>query len=1422
MLPNLRRLSLTLVVLAIIVAGVHGVHVARQGRSIDLLKQAVENERKGDNPVRLIAALKRYLLVQPKDKALRKELIDLQARYARTEDEVLEVYYELQEQLKQHPEDPENRERLISFALQLREYQDVLTHVSYLETLIGKTPQLLMWKALAQEKTADLEGAIKSYRETLELDPAQIDAYVQMANILRQGLNAPDEAKYWILRLTELNPKSAAAFLAQAQYYLDIADLASAFQSVDAALQFPENRTEGVLLWSEVVMMTGEREARGTDRTWQERDEEIAERLRKAWEEDPEEPRFAAKLSAFALRKKQPDEAVRILQLGLERVPGDPLLLWELADLEISRGEFKEAQRKISDLTAANVNRGLVDYLRGRILIHEKRWSEAAASLQRSLGDLESSPRLTSQANIFLAECYAELGDSDQRLTVCRRAVETMPFFVAARQHLAQALLAVGRVDEALAEYRTMIDLPDAPAFGWTADVGWAAVAKVLIIRNLSAPKGEANWDDLEPALNALTAAAPDSIDAVLLRAEVLASQSKVAEAREQLLKYPIDTKQDVRWWVALIHLSLRDGDLDGAEQRLRDAMQAIGSHVELKSLEIKLAVFQGERGRERLAEFAGETAGLSDTDRARLLYELAGYYVSLGSMEDAQTLWRDIAALTPQDLRVWLLQFDAAINRKDFDGCRGVIESMQKIEGKNGSYTQLAESFLIIRSAMLGGDTTRLESARGTLTALQARRPRWARVPWALGMLDELDGRREHAVEHYRTAFKLGDRSPELVRRTLDLLQDLRRYDQAEELIHSWEKLPNSPILPEINRMAAEVLLEQQEPVQALLRAHRAVSKNSSDYQDHLWLARIHQAGGALKEAEEELRTAIRLAPLAGECWVALIHQLQSQKRPKEAEALIERIRAEVTIEGQSAVLAVCYEALGKFPEAEAEFLRAVDEAPQNRPLLLETAEFFHRQNRLKEAERHWRRLLDACLTGSVPERCTARRGLASALAYRGDYPAFREAVSLVEQNLKELPRSMLDLRAKATLFAVRGDPRQRRESVELFTKLAREAPPLTERDQSLLATMYELNGDLTRAYEAWQALVAVQSSNREYLARYISVLLKRHAMSDAKVWLERLQSVAPDWQPTLELQAEFSLQGERQADVAALFQNFIQQAEGEDARARRQVEAGEATERLANTLLRQKDDSRNALLKFSEQCFRDYASSSPGKTQVLAGFLLRTGRADEALDLFDESWNEAPPDLVSSVLTASLLQSHPTPEMLTRAVAAISRHQTTASPASLLNDLAALSEGQQNFDLAETHYRKALEREPDNIAALNNLAFLLALQNRNLSEAGQLLDKALNIAGPLPALLDTRAQIALSAGDLDAAQEDREFVANASPTPASWFRLAIVYHQQKQDRKMREAALKAKEGGLQPKDLHFLERRHLEVILKSVEKKA
>jgi cellulose synthase operon protein C len=129
---------------------------------------------------------------------------------------------------------------------------------------------------------------------------------------------------------------------------------------------------------------------------------------------------------------------------------------------------------------------------------------------------------------------------------------------------------------------------------------------------------------------------------------------------------------------------------------------------------------------------------------------------------------------------------------------------------------------------------------------------------------------------------------------------------------------------------------------------------------------------------------------------------------------------------------------------------------------------------------------------------------------------------------------------------------------------------------------------------------------------------------------------------------------------------------------------------------------------------------------------------------------------------------------------------------------------------------YRGVLERDPNNVFALNNLAWLLAPRPDQAKEALALVEKALAARGKMGELLDTRARVYLTLGDADAAIHDLEEAIAGQPSAVRYFHLALA-HQRKANPAAAQLALRlANDRGLSPKALHPSDRAVYEQMLR------
>jgi tetratricopeptide (TPR) repeat protein len=161
---------------------------------------------------------------------------------------------------------------------------------------------------------------------------------------------------------------------------------------------------------------------------------------------------------------------------------------------------------------------------------------------------------------------------------------------------------------------------------------------------------------------------------------------------------------------------------------------------------------------------------------------------------------------------------------------------------------------------------------------------------------------------------------------------------------------------------------------------------------------------------------------------------------------------------------------------------------------------------------------------------------------------------------------------------------------------------------------------------------------------------------------------------------------------------------------------------------------------------------------------------------------------------------------EILATALKKFDRAKPLAKP--LLMAQAEVSEKLEKYSEAEALYREILQADGHFVQALNNLADLLALRGHGLDEAKSLIDRAIAAAGPLPALLDTRASVYLAMGNPEKAVEDMQEVVSEQPAANRYFHLAQAQQKLGHNAEAMDSLLKAREKKIRPELLHPLER--------------
>ncbi len=1367
----------------------HGYQVKRFGR--DVIEQAAQAERDGQ-PADAAKCLEQYLGFVPDD-------IDTQARYAlalkqsaKTRGQELRAFFVLEKVLRKDNDRNDIRRAAAEVGLRFGRFSETKGYLETLQRFSPNDAELALMRGKCELGLGNLDKATEHLVNAANFAPQRVPLAVEVVGWLRsKRLEQRSSADMVMENLARRGQPPAEAHEAVARYFMQtandgVSDKTEQQSRLDKADQFIQTAmTDSSKPSADLLLLAAElAQVRGQFA-------QTRQHLERGISLYPKDSRMARFLAQVDLKDGRREEAKGLMATAAQTTPEMPDEIFTTAETMIELGQFEEAKVLIAKLRAGkSIAPALM--LSGRLAMKNAAWGDARIELEkaRSAG---VAPVLAKYLYVWLAECYGRLGFADQELIACRRASEIDRSWIPARRGLAAALGATGQLDQAVEEYRALLNQG--------TDVR-TELARALLIRTQRLPAKDRTYDEidrlLQPSPNS------DKPAPVMLQAEVLLAKGKSEDAQRLLEAERDRDPTQVGIWLALTTLAQRSGNPDADLGILVEAEKCVGPRVEWDLARARHWLRANSKfAAAELNKLEANIERLADADRLRLLAALAEIYKLRGDLESAQRLLLQITDRSRDNLAARYELFEMALQTNSNTDAEKHLSEIRRIEGPNGPLSAYGEAARHIARAARG-DNAALAAAAAPLAKAAELSPTWSRVLTLQAQAFDIGRQPDKAVEKYLEAIEHGDGRLGVTRRTLQLLYQQRRYAEANTLVSKLSK--QSLTETNLGRLVAQVLADspvadgsdpKESRQRALDLARQTVKADSRYHRDYLWLGQMAVIADQPAEAEQSLRHALRLEPNSPEGWVMLV-SLLAKSDPKKADAELESARQILAKDQLAAVLAPCLEVLGRTKEADEQYKAALAARPNDIAVVRSAAAFMLRTGQSGAAIPLLRKLIDPASRAPEDTVAWARRTLSLSMAASGNFQQYREALTLIDANGAGAPSDQL---AKAIILAAQ--PANRRDAIKLFESLTSQKAALPADARFVMAQLYEADGNWNKARVHMLALVNEFDKNPTYIARYIRGLLRHDGADEASRWVEKLAELKPTAFETTELKARvLKAQGRSDAEAAEPIRVY---ARTKDAR----IE-------VAAALLEEFGAVNDA-----EMLFRQFvAASSASRPQAplaLAGFLARHQRLPEALSLCERAWATCPPENVAAACVAALRLGDGDAAQQQQVEQWINAAMTKVPQSSMLPTmLGMMYEAANRPSDAIARYRQVLQQDPRNVVALNNLAILLSHGKTDSAEALTLINQALELAGPDAELLDSRALIYLRAGQAAPALRDVQQAIVQVPMPSKTlnFRLAQVQLANKNRAAAIEAMAKAKKLGLQANDLVIAEREEFQKL--------
>jgi predicted Zn-dependent protease len=686
----------------------------------------------------------------------------------------------------------------------------------------------------------------------------------------------------------------------------------------------------------------------------------------------------------------------------------------------------------------------------------------------------------------------------------------------------------------------------------------------------------------------------------------------------------------------------------------------------------------------------------------------------------------------------------------------------IRAIEGDRGSeWRWLMARRLLVQSEVDG--SIGLDAIEEVARFLKAERPLWVSTYILEGLLAEKRSEPQSAIQAYEKAVSLGEDSPLIYERWINLLRDQGMTDQANDVI---QRLGSRAM--QSNQISAVAMgLALNDKSNLIRLAKLGIENRPRDPKAWVWYALVLDVSsrrGSAQEREASLAlidSSLRKAEVLSNgreigVFNAAYDFYAATGQNEKIDAMLERIKSSNSIspDAQLLLMGMTEHSRGNLDLAEAHYRAALKSGGDHRKIVMKLSALFLQQGKFNECIEQLE-----LVRKEFPEDYPLRELLAIVLATRGSTNDWDQLQKLLTDS--QNANTAKDRRTLAKLLAGRALPGDLEQACSIIELLILDPKQRTTEDAFVLATIYSsqaasMSGRagtesevkrLNQLAEKQLSQITYDSTAKpEYLRAYANVLLSLDKLAKANEISQRLSILAPGSPDAMLLRA-MVFKASDQKDAGIEF-----------------VNSWMTTQQLALPSNADPALDNQILAQSAKALFTIHAAAEA--TTIVNQMMERDfGLAQSLLTSLSRSTDPEVHGVAFDMLLASCRTrldrdvAFPLMQLLSTNQFRGDRLQQAES---LLDQFAAdhpkdtefriffadhwIVDG--DFPKAISLLEQVVEIEPKSVEALNNLANLLAENPERINEAIDVIDRAIDQGGNQPNLLDSKGCILMQAG--------------------------------------------------------------------------
>jgi tetratricopeptide (TPR) repeat protein len=1196
----------------------------------------------------------------------------------------------------------------------------------------GESSELQKAMVLALIGQRKYDAAAIQLKGIIDKEPQQIFAYELLGRLIEQRPKEfLEDPVVWFNRAITVNPNNAEALIARAAFFLRQARPSEAMADLTLAQQLKLSDSNLRLRLAEQLLNAGDIKNAGNQ-------------LEIASQTQSDNHLFWKLRARMAIQSGSKDSMTDVADKALKSLSSQPWdFMPDATELFIRAGQFDRAQECISKMRQKDIAPLTTAFLEGLLAENQGRLRDCVKHWRQAIELGFKSPKV----RISLANALRRTGDIQSGINLLRTLISEQPGLFNARMLMAQLLMSSGQWTEAAQHVREARQIyPDnSDAALLDAKIRLQILADSRENVNLSQYQDiKATLDKLEPTL-----------EVKLLQFNLAIKQNDFATAANVITDLKKQYPSEIRVILAESDLLVSQNMTDDAIEVLQKANVTFPrSPAILKHLSVLLVAKGQIEDCETLIKNAYESE-IQPSEKKEFGLLLSDIYSRWGRNGKRYSLLNSLAIQLKDDIGIWreMLTCEEVLN--DPVRAQQIVNQIRIIEGDDGWQWRYEQARIWLFVSNFKNQYSQIVSL---LQENLLANPDDIASRTLLAMAYEKAGDQRLAVSTYTEALARAPVNINVMSQAATAFYRAGEYDKVDEVLRQVARV--KLYHPDLERLEVQGAIRRGDITLANNILEKMLGRDPNNLLTGLSLAmlKIHQDNlPAARELVQKLMAGNPNSITAAGAMVELdIRMREPQEALEVCDEMVKRLNSVSARLLRAKTLAI----LNKPDKAKEDFEKAVTIEPNNTDAWIAKSAFHLSMGESDEAVRDIRRAMSI-----MPANLRIQKAAISLYLSSDDRNLRKEGESILESAIAANPADAELGLQKAKLLLAKNTAPQIEQAYAILQSITERQPQVKE-GWLLLAQIALQDSRPSRAIDACLRGLVHNPGDRALL------LLK--AKAEAKISPELAM---------LTTRALWEIEPNN-ADIAvALAEAYISTKKYDE-----------------------------AIKLLSEETFSSDLSQQRKIKAALAEALYKNNKKAEAEKMFDELHKAEPDDPRPLLKLIRLLEEDRLWERLLELVNTLCNDYTGSAQfvTSIADELASAANSEagriaeeflncvlqkepnsttimirlasllQTLDRpqeAVAIYKRILEQQPDNIVAINNLAWILCEKQNNYSESLKLAKSGLEISPDYTDLIDTHGMALYRLGRLDLAAKDFEKCVSLYP---AWQRgiVASYFH--------------------------------------------